>query len=109
MLQQEGFRYENYVDIFDAGPTLAAQQQNIRSVAHSRRLKVRTGAQQRRSTRPRHPFLLANTSTTDFRCMLAGLRPTPEEVELLPDQADLLRVQDGDPVRVVAMTERSAP
>lgn len=107
MLQQEGFRYENYVDIFDAGPTLAAQQQHIRSVAHSRRLKVRLGPRRTHSAQPRHPCLLANTGTTDFRCLLAPLSASQEEVELLPYQADLLRVQDGDPVRVVALSERA--
>ena len=29
MLEQEGFRYEGYVDIFDAGPTVECFRDNI--------------------------------------------------------------------------------
>lgn len=32
MLENEGFSYENYVDIFDGGPTMTARTDNIRSV-----------------------------------------------------------------------------
>ena len=36
MLEQEGFRYEGYVDIFDAGPTLECFRDDIRAVRRSR-------------------------------------------------------------------------
>ncbi len=32
MLQEEGFRYDNYIDIFDAGPTMTAPTDSIRSI-----------------------------------------------------------------------------
>src|SRR5215471_15506878 len=40
MLEQEGFRYEGYVDIFDAGPTVECFRDNIRTVRDSRVLPV---------------------------------------------------------------------
>ena len=36
MLESEGFRYEGYVDIFDAGPTLECFRDNIRAVPPDR-------------------------------------------------------------------------
>jgi len=33
MLENEGFRFENYVDIFDGGPTMTVETDRIRSVA----------------------------------------------------------------------------
>ncbi len=35
MLQAEGFRYKDYVDLFDGGPTVEAEREQIRSVANS--------------------------------------------------------------------------
>ena len=40
MLEQEGFRYEGYVDIFDAGPTLECFRDDIRAVRRSAVLPV---------------------------------------------------------------------
>ena len=51
MLEQEGFRYEGYVDIFDAGPTLEAFRDTIDAVRRSRVIAVRRG---RRRSRARH-------------------------------------------------------
>ena len=43
MLEQEGFRYEGYVDIFDAGPTLECFRDNIHAVRQSQVLTVTLG------------------------------------------------------------------
>src|SRR5690606_40386071 len=43
MLQSEGFRFRGYVDIFDAGPTVESEIENIRSVRESKRLPVTIG------------------------------------------------------------------
>ena len=43
MLEQEGFRYEGYVDIFDAGPTLECFRDNIHAVRQSQVLPVQLG------------------------------------------------------------------
>lgn len=36
MLENEGFRFENYIDIFDGGPTMTAETDRIRSLADAR-------------------------------------------------------------------------
>ena len=36
MLEDEGFRYEGYVDIFDAGPTVECDVADVGAVAHNR-------------------------------------------------------------------------
>ena len=43
MLEAEGFRYEGYVDIFDAGPTLECFRDNIRAVRQSETFAVKVG------------------------------------------------------------------
>jgi arginine N-succinyltransferase len=40
MLEKEGFEYDNYIDIFDGGPTMTAPTDQIRTVRESRELVV---------------------------------------------------------------------
>ena len=40
MLENEGFAYEGYVDIFDGGPTMIARTDNVKSIADAARRKV---------------------------------------------------------------------
>lgn len=42
ILMREGFRYNAYVDIFDAGPTIEAPRDQIRTIASSRIMTVKT-------------------------------------------------------------------
>ncbi|MBI2384353.1 MAG: arginine N-succinyltransferase [Gammaproteobacteria bacterium] len=98
LLEQEGFRYQGYLDIFDGGPTVEAPQAEIRSVKRSRVVEAHLG-QARRGT----PHLVANTRLREFRCGLADLAPTASAVDLPAQLAQALEVKAGDPVRVVAL------
>lgn len=40
MLENEGFRFEGYVDIFDGGPTMTARTGEVRSIANAREARV---------------------------------------------------------------------
>ncbi|GGC08884.1 arginine N-succinyltransferase [Marinobacterium zhoushanense] len=101
MLEMEGFRFENYIDIFDAGPTLAARQQDIRAITQSRRLRI--SVQQQVEMEGAQRFLIANTNTTGFRCTSALIKPNRGQVALPPEVAAALQVSDGDQVRAVAL------
>jgi len=102
MLEMEGFRFENYIDIFDAGPTLVARQQDIRAITHSRRLRI--SVQEQPEPEGAQRFLIANTHTTGFRCTTARLKPIRSQVVLSPALAHALNLRDGDQVRAVALT-----
>lgn len=101
MLQQEGFRFENYVDIFDAGPTLAARQGDIRAIAQSRRARVVIDDAEAGDDAERH--LVANTLTTGFRCILARTRPRRNTLALTAEEANCLGVKAGDDVRLLRL------
>ncbi|HLQ84918.1 MAG TPA: arginine N-succinyltransferase [Salinisphaeraceae bacterium] len=100
ILESEGFRYQNYVDIFDAGPTLEAHINDIQTVQDSRRLSVRiadSGAAAR-------PCVLATTRHADFRCMLAPavIDQANATATIGAAEAELLQVTAGAAVRVCA-------
>ena len=43
VLEKEGFRYRNYVDIFDGGPTLECDIDRVRAIRKSRLVEVSEG------------------------------------------------------------------
>jgi len=104
MLEQEGFRYDGYIDIFDAGPTVEAFRDTIDAVRRSRVMPVviETGAAPPEAV----PWLVCNRRFEAFRAVLASAPPGIERVPLTPDVAAALGVQQGDDVRAVALAPR---
>ena len=100
LLEKEGFRYENYIDIFDAGPTVECRRDDIRAVRESRRLRARVAPVEKAST----TCIVSNTRVRDFRCCLSAC--TLEELStIVVDQAtaDALRISEGEPIRVLQL------
>jgi arginine N-succinyltransferase len=109
MLESEGFRYEGYVDIFDAGPTLECFRDNIRAVRQSRTLPARIGESDPLRDGPPEDilWLLSNRSFERFRAMLAPAPARITEFPLLPHAASVLGVRDGDVVRAVPLSAQN--
>ena len=102
LLEDEGFRHQGYVDIFDAGPTLEADLHDIRAVRESRYFKSRI--QDRDANRRTTHCLLSNTHCEGFRCVLADLDLShPSQVDISAELAEALQINQGDAVRVVSL------
>jgi arginine N-succinyltransferase len=108
MLEAEGFRYEGYVDIFDAGPTLECFRDNIRAVQQSQTLPVKLGEEDPvpDSLTDDVLWLVANRSFEGFRAVLAPAPARIAQFPLLPHAAAALGVGDGDTVRAVPVSPR---
>ena len=82
MLENEGFSYEGYCDIFDGGPTMTARIDQVQSIRDARRARVvaidRDGGDD---------ALVATGTLADFRCTMAKLRPIGEDGIVLSDTA----------------------
>ena len=101
ILLEEGFEADTYIDIFDGGPTVEARMSALRSIAGSRRLRIRRAIS---SAGVKQPCLIANTATEEFRATIARLEVTSEEQLIIaPELADRLEVTDGDDVRVTPL------
>lgn len=108
MLESEGFRYEGYVDIFDAGPTLECFRDNIHAVRASQLLPVAIGEEDPVPDSPSDNILWL-VASRDFLAFRAVLSPAPARIAqfpLLPHAAEALRVRDGDSVRAVPLSPR---
>lgn len=107
VLEAEGFHYQNYVDIFDGGPTLECDIDRVRAIRKSRLLTAAEGIPADES----QPLcLVANERYEDFRVILLNADPDSDTVSISKEQADILRSAAGDPLRVVTLsaTEKRA-
>ena len=97
ILLREGFRYTNYVDIFDAGPTIEAPRDQIHTVASSLVMTVKNIIDDVNSQR----YILANT-TLDFRAPLGQIIFNKSQGSCIinHETADLLQLNCGDLVRI---------
>lgn len=101
LLEEEGFHYENYVDIFDAGPTVECRRGEIRAVRESRRREVRVG---RAGRTVASRCIICNTQLEGFRCALAKVELEGETVAILSEKtAELLGVSEGGVARVLEL------
>lgn len=93
LLEQEGFRYDRVVDIFDGGPLLSTARDALRTVREARRVlvKISEAAEGRRA-------LIAVPSFENFRCIAAQARILDGEVLIARASAKALGVRSGDEV-----------
>jgi arginine N-succinyltransferase len=98
MLEDEGFRSEGYVDIFDGGPTMVARTDNVTSVKNSCEATV-TGLSVDEGERA----ILATGRLGTFRaCFGARVMDGEGGIAIDSASADLLDVCEGDVVWSVA-------
>ena len=97
MLAREGFRPQNLVDIFDAGPTFASRRDEIVTVRESRVRRTRIVEAVEGPAR-----LVSREGLTGFRAARAAVHLTSEEAEVGRDLAEALGLAEGDPVRVAS-------
>ncbi|HWX10848.1 MAG TPA: arginine N-succinyltransferase [Trinickia sp.] len=116
MLEAEGLRYENHVDIFDAGPVLECHVNDLRTVRESvvvpavidaaAQAAVQAAARAGASADADMPrSLVSNTLLADFRVGIAPGTAEGGAMRLSPDDAAALHVGEGDGVRVLTMTQ----
>ncbi|WP_404341445.1 arginine N-succinyltransferase [Pseudoalteromonas mariniglutinosa] len=97
LLKNEGFTFNGYVDIFDAGPTVEAKVDNIATIRNAKTLTVEIGDNQGSTN-----VLLANDQLVDFRATVAQLDiACNADTIILPEPvANALHLQAGDSVSV---------
>ncbi|MCY7295315.1 arginine N-succinyltransferase [Alteromonas sp. a30] len=98
LLQAEGFTKSAYVDIFDAGPSVEAKIENIRTVRNSRRMPV-VISQSNESENI--SYFAINTKLSDFRGIMLHVEIDEENqtVGISQAAADALSVSEGDFIR----------
>jgi len=100
VLEKEGFRYRNYIDIFDGGPTLECDIDRVRAIRKSRLVTVAEG----QPAPGEWPVcLVANEQYLQFRALLVHADPDTDRLLLSARELDALKCHVGDRVRLVRL------
>ncbi len=99
ILESEGMKYEGYVDIFDAGPTLEAYVKDLRAVKESRVWRVEIVE----ATTGTTPYIIANDHFAQYRSLLAQPDFTETHICLTKETAEALQITENDTVRAVKL------
>ncbi|MBR0551826.1 arginine N-succinyltransferase [Stakelama marina] len=96
MLEKEGFAYENYVDIFDGGPTMLARTDQVKTIQEAHDAKVAHvagGGEQ---------ALISTGRLADFRCAYGDIQAGEDSVTIDPAAANALDIAEGGNITWVA-------
>ena len=97
MLENEGFSYDGYVDIFDGGPTMTARTEAVASIRSAREAPVVDTALE-----DGERALLSAGRLANFRCCFGQRAFNDSGVAINAQSAALLQVAEGDTVWSVA-------
>lgn len=103
VLQSEGMNYHSYIDIFDAGPTLEAEIQDLRAVQESFLIRVQVMPQ---TEMAQTQYLVANDNYQDYRAILVTHSIDRETLQLTTKQAKALDIQNDDRVRIFPLNPK---
>lgn len=105
LLQREGFAKRQHIDIFDGGPVLEGELNQLASLRALQRCPLRRDKNAQGDRNPAGDVgLLANTRREGFCCLLATLAHTQDnQLCVIPRDADLLGVDDGGEVLFVPL------
>jgi arginine N-succinyltransferase len=95
MLENEGFAYEGYVDIFDGGPTMTARTDQVRSIRESRGGIIADLADDG------EPAIVATGRLSGFRSAYGRVARDGDALLLDEESAALLEVGIGDAIRYI--------
>ena len=94
MLEEEGFHYDRYIDIFDGGPTVTVDTDDIRTIRES---TLETVGEITEGGGDK--ALVGSGRLNDFRACCASVRKLPDKgVAIDRDAAELLEVEVGDEI-----------
>jgi arginine N-succinyltransferase len=98
MLEEEGFSYDRYLDVFDGGPTVTAPTDNIRTVRESAIERIAEIGENNGRTK----MLLAAGRLNDFRACCASVKRQRDSGLCIDREcAQLLEIEVGDEVLAV--------
>ena len=102
MLENEGFSWEKYVDIFDGGPTMTVRTDSIKSLCDARDSLVVAVSGDLGDHVGGDKVLVSSGRLGDFRCAFGWVDAAEGGVRLDAGSAALIEVGEGDHVTHVA-------
>ena len=104
ILQNEGFRYSGYVDIFDAGPSVQTSLVNIKTVKDSEDVKLASiiDETEDETLANADSFIMSNSQLRNYRMTRApSVRIDDQQVAISKVVADALQLKPGGSLKIV--------
>jgi arginine N-succinyltransferase len=99
LLEEQGFHFKGYLDIFDGGPTLEAHKNEILAVRKSK-LVTLTAID---TIDDSNTYLISN-SQLDFRCCRSSIKLSDKAtITINQETAEALQVKIGDKLRILLL------
>ncbi len=95
-LEEQGFKHDGHVDIFDAGPRVSSKVLDIKAVKDSLVKKVQTGE-------AKEAKVLISNMKTDFKVTVSPAKITNDNIVIPRHIIDLLELSNGDSVRFIEL------
>lgn len=92
LLEWEGFRFDNVVDIFDGGPLLSVSRDAIRTLRETRRVMLIADE----TISEARPALIASSEVASFRCAPAKAAFVGDGAHVHPAALEAIGVQSGE-------------
>ncbi|MBY0408453.1 MAG: arginine N-succinyltransferase, partial [Rickettsiales bacterium] len=99
LLEKEGFRYQGYIDVFDAGPTMQAERSTLRTVRKSKRVELAGTGDTPAGVR----CMVATTRRDDFRVVFTDAEVQKGGLVISAEAAGHLQVRTGDNLRYMPL------
>ena len=100
MLENEGFQYQGYIDIFDGGPSIEVQIENIKTVRESYINTVSVIADEDFDESKCQEYMMANTQCSDFRSSYGIGIQNDDEIIISKTLASHMQIDSGDNLRL---------
>nr|WP_283625705.1 arginine N-succinyltransferase [Alteromonas macleodii] len=93
MLEKEGFKFTNYIDIFDGAPSMEAEVSSLKTVKSTKQVRIKVGEGTRRGTE--NKIKLIATLSQPFYAMMAETEEQDEIAVISRKTAQALNVSSG--------------
>ncbi|WP_306252627.1 arginine N-succinyltransferase [Parvularcula sp. IMCC14364] len=105
LLLSQGFRYNNLIDIFDAGPSIEADMKDVKTIQDAGRRKAVSGG----AVTDGRKALVSTLGLSGFSCIqVETATPDSEEIPLTDKMMQELGITTGDDVMVCMMEGKQA-
>lgn len=98
MLENEGFRWEKYIDIFDGGPSMTVRTDDIRSVKEASDSKIVAVDDALGENKGGEKKLISTGKLTGFVAAYGHIEERGNDIAIDPEGAALLGVGEGDTI-----------
>ncbi|MEC7452475.1 MAG: arginine N-succinyltransferase, partial [Pseudomonadota bacterium] len=96
MLEKEGFKFTNYIDIFDGAPSMEAEVLSLKTVKSTRQVRIKVCEGTKRVTESK--MTLVATLSQPFYAMMAETEEQDEIAVISRKTAQALNVSSGDTI-----------